>query len=177
MVLELKAPHEATLEALLKLWPIFLSYLLSFIIVAIYWVNHHHLFHLAKKADGYMLWANMGLLFWMSFIPFVTAYLGETHGNQLSVFLYASVKLLCSLFYYLLRLSIVAHHRTDTAFLKLHQAMQHKNFLAIAIYISAVVCSFFSITTALILLTLPAVMYFLPDKKVEDCVNNVTISL
>lgn len=171
MVLELKAPHEPTLTALLKLWPVLLSYLLSFIIVAVYWVNHHHLFHLAKKVDGYILWANMNLLFWMSLIPFVTAYLGETHGNRLSVTLYASIKLICSISFYILRLSIVAHHRSDSAFMKLHYAMQHKNFLAIAIYTTAIICSFYSITTALILVILPAIMYFLPDKRVENCVS------
>lgn len=171
MVLELKAPHEPNLVALLKLWPILLSYLLSFIIVAVYWVNHHHLFHLAKKVDGYILWANMNLLFWMSLIPFVTAYLGETHGNRLSVILYSSIKLICSLSFYILRLSIVAHHRNDSAFMKLHHAMQHKNFLAITIYMAAIICSFYSITAAIIFVTLPAIMYFLPDKRVENCVN------
>ena len=174
MVLELKVPHETTLSALLKLWPVFLSYLLSFVIVAIYWINHHHLFHLAKKADGYVLWANMNLLFWMSLIPFVTAYLGETHGSRLSVLLYSSIKLACALSYYILRLAIAAHHRTDNAFIKLHTEMQRKNLIAIIFYVSAVICSFFWITGALTLVTLPAIMYFIPDKKIETLADQHT---
>ncbi|MBX7157550.1 MAG: TMEM175 family protein [Verrucomicrobiae bacterium] len=167
MVIELKAPHEPTLTALFKLWPTFLSYLLSFIIIAIYWVNHHHLIQLAKKVDGYVLWANIHLLFWMSLIPFVTAYLGETHGNRLSVSLYASVKLTSALAYYLLRTSIAAQHRTDKTASRLHQNMRHKNLIAIIIYALAVLCSLVWITGALILVTLPAIMYFIPDKNVE----------
>src|SRR5581483_7930318 len=88
MVLEFRVPEDHSLQGLLKIWPVLFSYVLSFITVAIYWVNHHHLIHLAHYADGKILWCNMNLLFWISLFPFATAFLGESHTNRLAVMIY-----------------------------------------------------------------------------------------
>src|SRR5438105_5487134 len=91
MVLELKAPHDPTPASLAKMWPVFFAYVLSFIIIAIYWVNHHHLIHLVTRVDSVILWANINLLFWISLIPWVTVYLGDNHALPFPVAIYAAV--------------------------------------------------------------------------------------
>jgi uncharacterized membrane protein len=167
MVLELKAPHDAAPVALKQVLPVFLSYVLSFVIVAIYWVNHHHLIHLAQKVDGKILWANINLLFWMSLIPWVTAYLGHNFANSLAVGLYALVATVCGASFYLLRASISCHHRGDERLHALHCRMGRKNLLALAIYSSAIPLAWVSIPLSLLLVALPAIMYFMPDRQLE----------
>jgi uncharacterized membrane protein len=168
MVLELKAPHDPTPAGLMKVLPTLLSYILSFTIVAIYWLNHHHLVHLAHKVDSMMLWANVNLLFWMSLIPWVTAYLGDSHATPLAVGLYGSVAVACSASFYLLRSSIARHHRADGKLCALHRRMGRKNLLAVGIYLSAIPLSWACVPLALGLIALPAIMYFLPDRQVEQ---------
>jgi uncharacterized membrane protein len=167
MVLELKAPHDPTLAGLAKVLPTLLSYVLSFTLVAIYWLNHHHLIHLAQKVDGKILWANMNLLFWMSLIPWVTAYLGESHATPLAVGLYGAVAAVASVAFYLLRQAIACHHRGDTKLCAIHQRMGRKNLIAIGIYVAAIPLAWLFVPLALLLITTPAVMYFLPDRHVE----------
>jgi uncharacterized membrane protein len=167
MVLELKAPHQPELAVLTKLLPVFLSYVLSFVIVAIYWVNHHHLIHLAQKVDGRILWANLHLLFWLSLMPWVTAYFGENHATPLAVGLYGVVATACSASFYLLRKSIACHHRNDIKLCELHQRMGNKNLIALGIYLAAIPVSWVFVPLALLLIAAPAVMYFLPDRHVE----------
>ncbi len=167
MVLELKAPREPTLDALIRLWPVFFSYALSFLIVAIYWVNHHHLIHLVKKVDGCILWANINLLFWMSFIPFVTAYLGETRGQPLAVLLYTGIKLACSISFAVLREFIAVQNQGAAGDPVDHRKMQRKNLLSIGIYAIAVALAYVNVSLSLALVVLPALMYFRPDKAVE----------
>jgi uncharacterized membrane protein len=167
MVLELKAPHERELGALTRLLPIFLSYVLSFVIVAIYWVNHHHLIHLAQKVDGKVLWANLHLLFWLSLMPWVTAYLGENHATPLAVGLYGIVALAGSTSFYLLRRSISCHHRDDEKLCTLHRRMAKKNFIAMGIYLVAIPLAWLFVPLAILLIAAPAMMYFLPDRHVE----------
>src|SRR5262245_49332733 len=103
MVLELKVPHDHSLAGLLAVWPVFSSYVLSFVVVAIYWVNHHHLIHLVKRVNAAVMWSNMNLLLWLSLMPFVTAFLGESHGTPLAVALYGALSALCGISYYVLR--------------------------------------------------------------------------
>jgi uncharacterized membrane protein len=167
MVLEMKVPHDTSPQALFQLWPVFLSYILSFAIVAIYWVNHHHLIHLAGKVDGRILWWNIHLLFWISLMPFVTAYMGENHATPLSVALYSGVATASSLGFYLLRDSISCHHQKDPKLMALHARMGRKNLWALVIYLGAVAMSFASVPFALVLVALPAVMYFMPDRRAE----------
>jgi uncharacterized membrane protein len=167
MVLELKAPHDSTLAGLAQVLPTLLSYVLSFTLVAIYWLNHHHLIHLAQRVDGKVLWANMNLLFWMSLIPWVTAYLGENHATSLATGMYGAVAALTSVSFYLLRQTIACHHRGDAKLCAMHQRMGRKNLVAIGIYVAAIPLSWGFVWLALLLIATPAVMYFLPDRQVE----------
>lgn len=167
MVLELKVPHEHTFAALVAMWPQFFSYALSFLIVGIYWNNHHHLVHLARKVDPAVMWANMNLLFWLSLVPFTTAYLGENHATPLAVALYGADAALCGIAYYVLRHAIACHSRDDAKLQHLHRCMLQKNRIAIGIYGVAVGAAFLSTWLALALILLPAVMYFIPDREVE----------
>lgn len=145
----------------------FLSYVLSFVIVAIYRVNHHHLLHMVSKADDRTLWFNIHLLFWVSLMPFVTGYLVENHAIPLSVALYCGVTTALSLAFYLPRWAIARHHQQDLALMAVHQRMGRKNLAALGIYVVAVGMSFVYVPLALGLVALPAVMCFMPDRSVE----------
>jgi uncharacterized membrane protein len=161
MVLELKAPHDPTPASLARMWPTFFAYVLSFIIIAIYWVNHHHLIHLVSRVDAMILWANMNLLFWISLIPWVTVYLGDNHALPFPVALYAAVSTAGALSFFLLRASIARHHH-EPEFKRLNRRMARKNVIAIVIYVAAIVVAFIYPPLALILIATPAAMYFLP---------------
>ena len=165
MVLELKAPHDPTPASLARMWPTFFAYVLSFIIIAIYWVNHHHLIHLVSRVDVVILWANMNLLFWISLIPWVTVYLGDNHALPFPVALYAAVSIAGALSFYLLRASIARHHH-DLEFKRLNKRMARKNLIALVIYIAAIAMAFIYTPVALVLIALPAAMYFLPERGV-----------
>ena len=167
MVLELKVPHDPTPAALLKLLPVLLSYVLSFVLLAIYWVNHHHLIHLAHKVDGPILWANMNLLFWLSLVPWVTGYMGENHAPPLSVAMYGGVATACSLSFYLLRRALARHHDDNAGRMSLHGRMARKNLLALALYSASIPLAWLFVPLSLGLIALPTVMYFLPDRRVE----------
>ncbi len=168
MVLELKAPHEASLDGLLGVAPVFLYYIFSFFFVAIYWVNHHHLIHLTRCVDGPMLWYNIVLLFWLSLIPFVTAYLGESHAAKLAVGLYGVVSFAAAFSYYMLRCAIAKQHQDDARLLELHARLLRKNRLALALYAGAIGAAWFSAGLAMALIVFPALMYFMPDRRVEQ---------
>lgn len=114
MVLELKVPHGTDIATLVPLIPIFLSYVLSFIYVGIYWNNHHHLLHATQKVSGRVLWANLHLLFWLSLIPFVTGWMGENHFAEWPTALYGVVLFMCGVAYYILAHSLIAHHGKDS---------------------------------------------------------------
>ena len=167
MVLDLHVPLQWTEPEILKMVPTLLSYGLSFLIVAIYWVNHHHLIHLVHKVDALTLWANMHLLFWMSLMPWVTACLAKYHHTPAVVALYGGVALACSLSFHLLRRSIAQHHREDERLTALHGKLARKNYLALAIYVAALPLAWVSVALSLGFIMLPALMYFLPDREVE----------
>jgi uncharacterized membrane protein len=166
MVLELKAPHDPTSASLVKMWPTFFAYVLSFIIIAIYWVNHHHLIHAVTTLDSAILWANINLLFWISLIPWVTVYLGDNHALPFPVALYAAVSSAGAASFFLLRSSIARHHH-EPEFKRLNKKMVRKNLIAILIYIAAIPAAFISTALALVLIALPAMMYFLPERSFE----------
>ncbi|HEU0207370.1 MAG TPA: TMEM175 family protein [Candidatus Udaeobacter sp.] len=165
MVLELKAPHDPTPASLARMWPTFFAYILSFVIIAIYWINHHHLIHLVNDVDSAILWANINLLFWISLIPWVTVYLGDNHALPFPVALYAAVSTAGAVSFFLLRGSIARHHH-DAEFKRLNRRMARKNIIAIAIYIVAIAVAFIYTPLALIMIALPAAMYFLPERGV-----------
>jgi uncharacterized membrane protein len=128
MVLELKPPHDPDIHSLLRIWPTFSAYVLSFIIIAIYWVNHHHLIHLVTCVDARILWANVNLLFWLSVVPWATVYLGDNHLLSFPVALYATVSTLGAVAFFILRHSIARHHR-EPEFKKLNRRMARKNLI------------------------------------------------
>ena len=166
MVLELKAPHDPTPFSLVRMWPTFFAYVLSFLIIAIYWVNHHHLIHLVSRVDAVILWANINLLFWISLMPWVTVYLGDNHALPFPVALYATVSLAGAISFFLLRASIARHHR-EHDFERINKRMIRKNLIAIATYMTATVVAFIYTPLALILIATPAIMYFLPERGLE----------
>ncbi len=171
MVLELKVPHDGSLEGIRSLWPIFLSYALSFIFVAIYWVNHHHLIHLVKSVHSTLLWLNINLLFWMSLMPFTTAYLGEHRASALSIMIYGSIQVACSFSYLLLLNCITKTDVKDPALVEMNKKMIVKNHIAIAIFVLSILLATVVKPVAVALLLLPSIMYFIPDRHVEKHVS------
>ncbi|MFD1258688.1 TMEM175 family protein [Mucilaginibacter terrae] len=166
MVLELKTPHHESLEALKPLIPVALSYLLSFVYVGIYWNNHHHLFHAVKQVRGVALWANLHLLFWLSIIPFVTSWMGENHFEKWPVIMYGVVLTLNSIAFIMLAAVLVKQAGPDSA---LAQAVgkDWKSKVSFAIYLSAIGLAFVEPKIGLALYTLVAVIWFLPDRRIE----------
>jgi uncharacterized membrane protein len=166
MVLELVAPHEATLEALLPLWPVFLAYVLSFAYLAIYWNNHHHLLQASRTVSGRVLWANMHLLFWLSLIPFATSWIGETELAATPMAIYGFVLLMCAIAYYLLvRTLIAAPGQVDT----LAEAVGRdiKGRVSPVIYAAAIPISLFAPLVSFALYAGVAAIWIVPDPRIE----------
>ena len=166
MVLELKVPHGEDFSALIPLWPVFLSYVLSFIYVGIYWNNHHHMFHAVRHISGAVMWANLHLLFWLSLMPFATAFMGENHFAPNTVAIYGLALLMCAIAYTILVRALLAIHSGDTAFAKAIGS-DVKGKISLAAYIAGIAASFFSGWLALALFVAVAVMWFIPDRRFE----------
>ncbi len=166
MVLELRPPHEASLSALRPLLPVLLSYVLSFIYIGIYWSNHHHLLHAVQHVNGAVLWANLHLLFWLSLVPFVTAWMGENHFASTPVALYGAVLLLASIAYYILSRALISlHGKTST--LATAVGRDFKGLLSTCIYIVAVPLSLVKSWLGFALYVLVAVIWLVPDRRIE----------
>ena len=166
MVLELRPPHEASLSALLPLYPVFLSYVLSFIYIGIYWSNHHHLLHAVQHVNGGVLWANLHLLFWLSLVPFVTAWMGENHFAAVPVAVYGAVLLLASIAYFILSRALISlHGKTST--LAVAVGRDFKGLLSTLVYLVAVPFSLVKWWIGFALYVLVAVMWLVPDRRIE----------
>lgn len=165
MVLELKVPHAADLQALAPLWPVFLSYVLSFIYVGIYWNNHHHLMHSVQAISGRVLWANLHLLFWLSLIPFVSGWMGENHFATLPVAAYGLVLFMCSVAYDLLVRSL-SRQRENTMLAEAIGA-DRKGVLSVALYLSGIGLSFVNPWIGFAVYAAAAVVWFIPDARIE----------
>ena len=168
MVLELKVPSSATIPALRAAIPSLLSYALSFLIVAIMWVNHHHLMHLTKHATASLLWANNNLLFWMSLIPFVTAYLGQTHGAPLAVATYGAVLTLAGVGFTLLRHAITVGHHSSANIAEQNRWALRKSMFSSLLYAASVPLAFVSVRVSFFIFLLIPAAYFLPERKIEE---------
>ena len=166
MVLELRAPHGSEFAALGALLPIFLSYVLSFVLVGIYWNNHHHLLHMCRNVSGGVLWANMHLLFWLSLVPFVTAWMGENHFERQPVALYGVVMLMSGVAYYILSNTIIRHHGADSA-LRAAVGKDAKGVMSVAMYAAAIAVSFANHWIALAIYVAVALMWLIPDPRIE----------
>jgi len=166
MVLEMSAPEEATLAALGLLIPTFLSYTLSFVFLAIYWNNHHHLLQAVERVDGRVLWANMHLLFWLSLVPFVTAWMGENKFAAWPMAVYGSVLVMAGVAYFILVRALIAVHGLDS---KLAQAVQRdfKGKISVVLYMIAIPLAFVSSWLAGGLYVLVAVIWLVPDRRIE----------
>jgi len=172
MVLELKVPRDTTLTSLRSLAPQFLSYLLSFLVVAIMWVNHHHMMHSARRADARLLWTNNTLLFWMSLVPFVTAYMGNNFRDPRAVALYGVVLSLCSISFALLRSAIIQHHRDNPDVVRYHRRVQFKNLNSLLLYMASVPLAFIDVRIAFFIFVFVALSYFLPERKLAETASS-----
>ena len=170
MVLEIKVSHEATLESLMKLGPVFLSYIISFIYVGIYWNNHHHLFQSINKIDGKVLWANLFLLFWLSLIPFTSGWMGENNFEDITVTLYGFVLFMSAVGYYILTVSLLKNHSTES---NLHKAVgsKLKERISLVTYIIALIISFWFPIVAFVLYSLIALLWLYPDSRIEKILS------
>ncbi|MCB2187400.1 MAG: DUF1211 domain-containing protein [Deltaproteobacteria bacterium] len=166
MVLELKVPHGATWEALQPAWPVFLCYVLSYLYLAIYWNNHHHMLYAAERINGGILWANLHLLFWLSLIPFVTGWMGENNFAQLPTALYGLVLLMASLAYRLLQQAIIREHGRDS-FLSRAVGWDWKGKLSPFFYIAAMGLSFVHPAIAGAIYFGVALIWLVPDRRIE----------
>ena len=166
MVLELTVPHGNNLAALIPLIPIFLSYVLSFIFLGIYWNNHHHLFQAVQNVNGQVLWANLHLLFWLSLIPFVTGWMGENNFAALPVALYGVVLLFAAIAYFILTRSLLSIHESDSV-LATALGRDFKGKISIVIYLLAVSLAFVSSWIAGGLYVAVAIMWLIPDQRFE----------
>ena len=166
MVLEMKAPHGPTPEALRPLLPIFLGYVLSFVYVGIYWNNHHHLWHAVQRVSGGILWANLHLLFWLSLIPFTTSWMGENHAAALPVAVYGLVLMAAGVAYYVLVRALLAHHERDSALARAI-GRDFKGGASVGIYAVAIPLAFVSVRVALALYVAVAVIWVVPDRRIE----------
>ncbi|RWM85872.1 MAG: DUF1211 domain-containing protein [Mesorhizobium sp.] len=166
MVLELKVPHSADFSALAPLWPTFLSYVLSFIYVGIYWNNLHNMFHTVQRVDGRVLWANLHLLFWLSLMPVTTAFMGENHFAPVPVAVYGVVLALCAAAYFILVVMLHRLHGNDTAFARA-AGTDRKEKISVVLYIAAIPLTFVNQWISVALYVLVAMVWFVPDKRFE----------
>jgi uncharacterized membrane protein len=163
MVLDLRAPHETDPSRLLDLWPVFVSYILSVLVLATYWVNHHGLFQTAHHIDTDLLWSNNCLLFFLSLVPFGTAYMGENNFAPLSTAVYATIMLLCSLAYIPVRHAVMAQLRGDKKFLRVADRAVLKNYFSLVLYATAIPLAFLHPAISLANCFGVAALYFLPN--------------
>lgn len=170
MVLELKVPHGSDLEALIPLWPKLLSYILSFLYVAIYWNNHHHMFHVTERINGAILWANLHLLFWLSLIPFVTGWMGENHFARLPVVLYGVVLLLAAIAYWILQQAIICEHGRNSTLARAI-GKDWKGKLSPVLYIAAIGLAFVQPMIAGAIYLGVAVIWLIPDRRIERAIK------
>ncbi|MES1998779.1 MAG: TMEM175 family protein [Pseudomonadota bacterium] len=171
MVLEMKAPHGAELSALVPLLPVFLSYVLSFIYVGIYWNNHHHMLHAVQSVNGAALWANLHLLFWLSLVPFVTGWMGENHFAPLPVALYGGVLLMAAIAYFILAQVLIHLHGRNAA-LAVALGSDFKGKASIVFYVLAIPLAFVSQWLALAIYALVAALWFIPDRRIETTLHD-----
>ena len=166
MVLELKVPHGDDLSALSELWPVFLSYVLSFIYVGIYWNNHHHLLHTVQRVDGRILWANLHLLFWLSLTPFTTGWMGENHFAAVPVAIYGVDLLAAAIAYTILVRVIIAGHGPQSALAKA-VGSDRKGNISLAAYSLAIAVATFNPWISCALYAAVALMWLVPDRRIS----------
>jgi uncharacterized membrane protein len=166
MVLEMKVPHGDRVEDLMPLVPTFLSYVLSFVYVGIYWNNHHHLLHTSSRVTGAMLWANLHLLFWLSLLPFATGWIGENYFATAPTVLYGAVLLMAGIAYFLLEQTIM-HAEGPDSILKQAVGRDWKAKVSVVLYVLAIVVTLRSSRIADALFVAAALLWLIPDRRIE----------
>lgn len=166
MVLEMKVPHGDQLTNLAPLLPVFISYILSFVNVGIYWNNHHHMLHAAHKVNSKVMWANMHLLFWLSLFPFVTGWMGENHFTTVPIILYGGVLLMAGIAYYILSHALIQLHGADST-LAIAVGKDRKGIFSVMIYAFAIPLSLINGYIGLVLYAAVAAMWLIPDQRIE----------
>src|SRR5689334_9821456 len=167
MVLEMKSPHGTGLAALRTVIPVFLSYVLSFIYIGIYWNNHHHLLHATQRVNGATLWANLHLLFWLSLVPFTTAWMGENHFDAWSVAVYGMVLLFAGVAYFILTRALINLHGQGSP-LATSIGRDRKGKISIAIYAPAIPLAFTKPWIAGVCYVIVVIMWLMPDPRIEQ---------
>ncbi len=170
MVLELKVPHDSELSALAPLLPVFLSYVLSFVYIGIYWNNHHHLLHIVGKVSGGILWANLHLLFWLSLFPFATGWMGENHFASVPTAMYGVVLLMAAIAYWVLQRTIIAS-QGRASLLARALGKDYKGKSSSVIYALAIPAAFVSPWIADFLYVIVALMWLVPDNRIEKALT------
>jgi uncharacterized membrane protein len=171
MVLELKVPHGEGIETLVPLLPVFLSYILSFVYLGIYWNNHHHMLHVTQRVTGPMLWANLHLLFWLSLVPFVTGWMGENHFAPAPSALYGAVLLMAGIAYVILQQLIIASQGPDSILKKAVRG-DWKGKLSPVLYAVAILSTFWWKWMALGLYVVVALVWLIPDRRIENVLRS-----
>lgn len=171
MVLEMKVPHGTDLNALKPVLPVFLSYILSFVNVGLYWNNHHHMLSAAQHVNGKILWANTHLLFWLSLMPFTTAWMGENHFATWPVILYGVVLFMAGTAYYILSRQLIALHGNDSTLAKA-VGKDQKGKLSVIIYFIAIPIAFINPTISLIMYASVTAIWWIPDRRIEKKIVN-----
>lgn len=172
MVLEMKAPEDTTLKGLLSVAPVFISYLLSFIYIGIYWNNHHHLMQVTQKVNGKILWANLHLLFWLSLIPFTTSWLGEHnhYTEALPVATYSLVLLMSAIAYFILERTLKKHHDDNYALTKLSTS-SIKDYISLGFYVVSIPLAYINSWISISCYILVALIWLMPEKKLEELMD------
>lgn len=166
MVLELKIPHGDSLQVLAPLVPVFLSYVLSFVYVAIYWNNHHHMLHACTSVTGAILWANLHLLFWLSLFPFATGWMGENHFGAMPTAVYGVVLLMAALAYYVLQLAIIRAQGPESI-LRKAVGRDWKGKASPVLYVTAILATLVSPWISQVIFVTVALMWLIPDRRIE----------
>ena len=170
MVLELKVPHEPSIEALGPLLPVFLSYAMSFVYLAIYWNNHHHMLQVTERASGGILWANMHLLFWLSLVPFVTGWMGENSFAPVTTAVYGVVLLFAAIAYYILQ-TVIVRHQGEGSPLKSMIGKDVKGKGSVVLYIVAIPLAFLTQWAAVGIYVAVALVWLVPDRRIESALT------
>ena len=166
MVLEMKVPTGDELNSLKPVFPVFLSYILSFVNIALYWNNHHHMMFIVQHVNGKVLWANTHLLFWLSLIPFTTAWMGENHFTTWPVALYGIVLMMAGIAYYILAHTLLQLHGKNSTLAKA-LGKDHKGIISVIIYIIAVPLAFLNSWISLTMYAMVSAMWLIPDRRIE----------
>ena len=171
MVLELKIPHGSTLADLFELWPVFISYVLSFAFVGIYWANHHHLLHTVRQINSRLIWANLTLLFFLSIIPFTTGWMGENHFENIPVAVYALNLLLCAISFFILQQVIMADIVHSNSMIDALNKQKQKGIISLMLYILAIPCALIYPVISAVLFAVVSVLWVIPDKNIEKALK------